>query len=63
MRRRDFWELAQEAEAGSDAQFQFVMFFAAIADADSHVDELAALYDGTLASRVSRSTPTSAGSC
>jgi len=44
----DFWRLAQEAEAGSDAQFQFVMNFAAIAEAGSYVDELAALYDGTL---------------
>ncbi len=38
----------QEAEPGSDAQFQFVMNFAAIAEAGSHVDELADLYDGTL---------------
>jgi aminopeptidase N len=44
----DLWRLAQEAEAGSDAQFQFVMNFAAIAEAGSHVDELAALYDGSL---------------
>ncbi|MDR6907530.1 aminopeptidase N [Agromyces sp. 3263] len=43
-----FWRLAQEAEGGSDAQFQFVMNFAAIAEAGSHVDELAALYDGSL---------------
>ena len=43
-----FWRLAQEAEPGSDAQFQFVMNFAAIAEAGSHVDELAALYDGSL---------------
>ena len=42
-----FWKLAQEAEAGSDAQFQFVMNFAAIAEAGSHVDDLAALYDGS----------------
>ena len=41
------WQLAQEAEAGSDAQFQFVMNFAAISEAGSHVDELAALYDGS----------------
>jgi aminopeptidase N len=44
----DFWRLAQEAEAGSDAQFQFVMNFAAIAEAGSHVDELVALYEGSL---------------
>ncbi len=43
-----FWRLAQEAEPGSDAQFQFVMNFATIAEAGSHVDELAALYDGSL---------------
>ena len=43
-----FWRLASQAEPGSDAQFQFVMTFAAIAEAGSHVDELAALYDGTL---------------
>ena len=42
-----FWRLAEEAEPGSDAQFQFVMNFAAIAEAGSHVDELAALYDGS----------------
>ena len=44
----DFWRLAEEAVPGSDAQFQFVMNFAAIAEASSHVDELADLYDGTL---------------
>ena len=44
----DFWRLAEEAAPGSDAQFQFVMNFAAIAEASSHVDELADLYDGTL---------------
>ena len=43
-----FWQLAQEAAPGSDAQFQFVTNFAAIAEAGTHVDELAALYDGTL---------------
>ena len=43
-----FWRLAQEAEPGSDAQFQFVMNFAAIAEAGSHVDQLVALYDGSL---------------
>ncbi len=44
-----FWRLAQEAEPGSDAQFQFVMNFAGVAEAGSHVDDLAALYDGSLA--------------
>jgi aminopeptidase N len=44
----EFWRLAQEAEPGSDAQFQFVMNFATIAEAGSHVDELVALHDGTL---------------
>jgi aminopeptidase N len=42
------WELAREAEAGSDAQFQFVKNFAAVAEAGSHVDDLAALYAGEL---------------
>ncbi|MFK4728442.1 aminopeptidase N [Agromyces mediolanus] len=40
------WDLAQQAEPGSDAQFQFVKYFAAIAEAGSHVDELAALFAG-----------------
>ncbi|GAA2460939.1 aminopeptidase N [Agromyces soli] len=40
------WELAQQAEAGSDAQFQFVKSFAALAESGSHVDELAALFAG-----------------
>ncbi len=44
----DFWRLAQEAEPGSDAQFQFVMNFAGIAEAGTHVDELADLYEGKL---------------
>ncbi|GIJ00316.1 aminopeptidase N [Sediminihabitans luteus] len=41
------WSLAQEAEAGSDAQFQFVKFFAHLASTDAHGDVLAALLDGT----------------
>ncbi|MGX5694701.1 aminopeptidase N [Agromyces soli] len=41
-----FWQLAQLAEPGSDAQFQFVKSFAAIAEAGSHVDELAELFAG-----------------
>ncbi|MDR5699875.1 aminopeptidase N [Agromyces aerolatus] len=42
------WELARAAAPGSDAQFQFVKNFAAIAEAGSHVDDLAALYAGEL---------------
>jgi aminopeptidase N len=42
------WELARAAEPGSDAQFQFVKNFAAIAEAGSHIDELASLYAGEL---------------
>ncbi|PJJ63499.1 aminopeptidase N [Compostimonas suwonensis] len=41
------WALAADAEAGSDAQFQFVKFFAAIASTDAHFDVLAALRDGS----------------
>ena len=37
------WQLAQEAEAGSDAQFQFVKFFANLASTSEHGDVLAAL--------------------
>src|SRR5690606_35963515 len=40
------WALAQEAEAGSDNQFQFVKFFAQIANTAAHFDTLAALRDG-----------------
>ncbi|MGI9825437.1 aminopeptidase N [Agromyces sp. Marseille-Q5079] len=43
-----YWRLAQEAEAGSDAQFQFVINFAGIAEHGSHVDDLAALFAGDL---------------
>jgi aminopeptidase N len=42
-------ELAGEAEAGSDAQFQFVKFFAAAASTPAHADALRALHDGSLA--------------
>jgi aminopeptidase N len=42
------WELARAAAPGSDAQFQFVKNFAAVAEAGSHVDELASLYAGDL---------------
>jgi aminopeptidase N len=41
------WALAQNAEAGSDAQFQFVKFFAAVAGTDAHLDAVAALLDGS----------------
>jgi aminopeptidase N len=41
------WTLAQEAEAGSDAQFQFVKFFAALASTPEHGEHLRALRDGS----------------
>jgi len=41
------WTLAQDAKAGSDEQFQFVKFFAAIASTPAHVAALTALRDGT----------------
>ncbi|KQR66629.1 aminopeptidase N [Frigoribacterium sp. Leaf172] len=41
------WALAQGAEAGSDAQFQFVTFFAAIASTETHREALAGLIDGS----------------
>uniref|UniRef100_UPI0025D49562 ERAP1-like C-terminal domain-containing protein n=1 Tax=uncultured Agrococcus sp. TaxID=382258 RepID=UPI0025D49562 len=40
------WTLAQQAEADSDAQFQFVTGFANIASTDEHVSALAALREG-----------------
>ncbi|NQX10094.1 aminopeptidase N [Microbacteriaceae bacterium VKM Ac-2855] len=40
------WTLAQQAAAGSDAQFQFVKFFASIASTDTHLDAIQALLDG-----------------
>ena len=43
------WTLAQEAEAGSDAQFQFVKFFAALASTPEHGEHLRALRDGSAA--------------
>jgi len=42
------WLLAKEAEAGSDAQFQFVKFFANLASTDDHVATLKGLLDGTV---------------
>jgi len=41
------WSLAQGAKAGSDEQFQFVKFFAAIASTPVHVEALQSLRDGT----------------
>jgi aminopeptidase N len=42
------WQLASSAEAGSDAQFQFVKFFAQIASTPEHVATLAGLRDGSV---------------
>ncbi|HEY5224800.1 MAG TPA: aminopeptidase N [Microbacteriaceae bacterium] len=42
------WALAQNAQAGSDAQFQFVKFFAALASTDKHLAAVSALRDGGL---------------
>ncbi|MCU1557566.1 MAG: aminopeptidase, partial [Microbacteriaceae bacterium] len=39
--------LARAAEAGSDAQFQFVKFFAGLASTDQHVAALRGLIDGS----------------
>ena len=44
-----FWDLARNAAAGSDAQFQFVKYFASIAESGSNVDVLQSLFDGSLA--------------
>ncbi|MBF4462229.1 MULTISPECIES: aminopeptidase N [unclassified Rathayibacter] len=41
------WSLAQQAAAGSDAQFQFVKFFAAIASTPAQLDAVQALLDGS----------------
>ena len=41
------WSLATEAEAGSDAQFQFVKFFAENASTKEHAAALAKLHDGS----------------
>ncbi|QHC70421.1 aminopeptidase N [Rathayibacter sp. VKM Ac-2801] len=43
------WTLAQSAEPGSDAQFQFVKFFAAIASTPAHIEAVQALLDGSTA--------------
>ena len=41
------WTLATEAAPGSDAQFQFVKFFAAYASTPEHAADLGALRDGS----------------
>jgi len=43
------WSLAQNATAGSDAQFQFVKFFASLASTAAHVVTLRGLLDGSVA--------------
>ena len=40
------WALAQNAAAGSDAQFQFVKFFAAVAETSAQLDSVEALRSG-----------------
>jgi len=45
----ELWTLAKNAEAGSDAQFQFVKFFANIASTPAHVATLNGLRDGSIA--------------
>jgi aminopeptidase N len=42
------WALAQAADAGSDAQFQFVKFFANFASTPEHVATLASLLSGAI---------------
>jgi aminopeptidase N len=42
------WELARGAAAGSDAQFQFVKFFANIPSTERHAATLKALLDGSV---------------
>ncbi|MEX1078824.1 MAG: aminopeptidase N [Homoserinimonas sp.] len=42
------WSLAQNAAGGSDAQFQFVKFFAQLASTDQHYNTLAGLRDGSI---------------
>lgn len=41
------WALAADAQAGSDAQFQFLKTFAQVVTTDEHGDVLAALLDGS----------------
>ncbi|WP_111719015.1 aminopeptidase N [Homoserinimonas sp. OAct 916] len=42
------WEFAQGAEAGSDAQFQFVTHFAQVACSPAHTQSIQGLFDGTI---------------
>jgi aminopeptidase N len=42
------WELASNAEAASDAQFQFVKFFATCASTPAHLETLRGLRDGSV---------------
>ncbi|HEY4225029.1 MAG TPA: aminopeptidase N [Pseudolysinimonas sp.] len=42
------WKLAQAADGGTDAQFQFVKFFATAASTPAHADALAGLLDGSI---------------
>ena len=45
----ELWALAERADAGSDAQFQFVKFFAQLASTGEHFTVLQGLRDGTIA--------------
>ncbi|TFD74775.1 aminopeptidase N [Cryobacterium fucosi] len=42
------WSLARHAEPGTDAQFQFVKFFASVASTGSHLASVAAILDGSV---------------
>ncbi|MEO6825875.1 MAG: aminopeptidase N [Microbacteriaceae bacterium] len=42
------WALAQQAKAGTDAQFQFVKFFAAVARTEEQLDAIGELRSGAL---------------
>ena len=42
------WQLALDAAAGSDSQFQFVKFFAHLASTSEHFDTIAGLKDGSV---------------
>jgi aminopeptidase N len=42
------WRLALDAAPGSDAQFQFVKFFAALATTDEHLENVGHLHEGTV---------------
>ncbi|KZM35629.1 aminopeptidase N [Oerskovia enterophila] len=44
----ELWRLAQSAQAGTDAQFQFVKFFAHLASTQAHADALRGLLDGAV---------------